>query len=190
MKKSNYVLHLCVMMLFATSLCAILSSCEDKEKDEPEQQLYLYPWVDHPKSYIKFFDYRMEFRMLNVKRNGSALQIDYTLTNAGFGREVSLSFCLSSDAGHDDLGNTYICKSDQSQSDVIATINGGTYSIYGQGKVVNFMPNQAIRGSFLIKNFDINANAFSISAHVNLVQPSGITLAYDRMDFVNIPVPK
>lgn len=134
------------------------------------------------------FDNRMKFHMLNVMRNGTALQFDYTLTNVGFGREVGLTFFLPEAAGHDNLGNTYIC--DAINSDVLAYINGQSYSIHGWGKSVNFMPNQTIKGSFTIKNFDINATAFSISVYVNKYDPSDLTLAYDRMDFVNIPVPE
>lgn len=173
------------------SMCFIATSCS-KDKDEEkqhEEELYVRPWVDYPKSYIKFFDYRMKFRLLNAQRNGSALQIDYVLTNENFGRDVTLLFYLDKEAGHDDLGNTYRCEVSHSYSNILAYINGAEYSIYGNGKQVTFMPNQAIRGSYTIKNFDINASAFSMSCHVKLTQPSsGINLAYDRMDFVNIPV--
>lgn len=191
MRKTNYYQYLAMMMLIIASICATLSSCEKNEEDDPNQgqELYLYPWVDHPQSYIKFFDYRMQLENLKIQRNGSALQIDYTLTNVGFGREVSISFWLDKDAGHDNLGNTYKCEYSNNLTDVLAYINGEQYRTHGAGIQVNFMPNQTIKGSFTIRNFDINATAFSISANVRLTKPSDITLAYDKMDFVNIPVP-
>lgn len=189
MKKTFYYLHLIVVMLLTTSVVFALSSCESSKEDEPDQNLYLYPWVDYPQSYIKFFDYRMQLGNINVQRNGSSLQIDYTLTNVGFGREVSLSFFLDKDAGHDNLGNTYICEYSNSHTDVLAYINGEQYSTRGAAKVVKFMPNQTIKGSFTIKNFDINAKAFSLGINVKRLSPSDITLAYERIDFVNIPVP-
>lgn len=190
MKKSNKFLYLAILMLMCASLGIGLSSCEETGDDQMEDELYLYPWVDHPQSYIKFFDYRMQLGRINVQRNGSALQIDYTLTNVGFGREVSITFWLDKDAGHDNLGNTYQCLYSNSLTDVLAYINGEKYSTNGDAKMVNFMPNQTIKGSFTIKNFDINATAFSISAHVRVIKPSDITLAYDKMDFINIPVPE
>ena len=150
----------------------------------------MYPWKDYPQSYIKMFDYRMKLEMLNVMRNGTALQFDYTLTNVGFGREITLTFYLNKDTGHDNLGNTYICSWSQSDSDVLAYINGEWYQLYMWGNEIKFMPNQTIKGSFTIKNFDINATAFSVSVNINKRSPSDITLAYDRMDFVNIPVPE
>ncbi len=189
MKKTNCFQYLAMMMLIVASMCMALSSCSSDKDDEPEQDLYLYPWVDHPQSYIKFFDYRMQLGNLNIQRNGSALQIDYTLTNVGFGRAVNLTFYLNADAGHDNLGNTYKCSANESTSDVKAYINGQSYGISGWGRQVEFMPNQTIKGSFTIKNFDINATAFSISVNVRKNSPSDITLAYDKMEFVNIPVP-
>ena len=51
------------------------------------------------------------------------------------------------------------------------------------------MPNQTIKGSFTIKNFDINANAFSIGVNVKRIKPSDISLASEQFDFVNVPVP-
>lgn len=190
MKKSNKFLYLAILMLMCASLGIGLSSCEETGDDQMEDELYLYPWVDHPQSYIKFFDYRMQLGRINVQRNGSALQIDYTLTNVGFGREVSISFWLDKDAGHDNLGNTYQSIYLNNDTDVLAYINGEQYKTHGAGKVVNFMPNQTIKGSFTIKNFDINATAFSISANVKLIKPSDMSLAYDKMDFINIPVPE
>lgn len=189
MKNNSRILHSLLLILTFTSLCATLVACNSKEEKEPQPDLYEYPWVDYPQSYIKFFDYRMQFRMLDVKWNGSALEIDYTLTNVGFGKEVTLTFYLNRDAAHDDFGNTYTNTASISDSDVAAYINGQAYGIAGNGKQVSFMPNQTIKGSFMIKNFDPNARSFSLSVNVERNKPSDITLAYDRIDFVNIPVP-
>ena len=187
MKTCSYLSRHVVMMLLAV-LCVLLPSCsKDKEEDEPKQSLDVYPWVDHPKSYIRMFDTRMEFRMLDVQRNGTSLQVEYTLTNTGFGQDVSITFGLSEAAAHDNLGNTYKCTSGGG-SEVLAYIDGARYSIFGWWHNATFLPHQTIRGSFTIKNFNVNATAFSISVHVKLTQPSGIILGGDSMDFVNIPV--
>lgn len=189
MRRINYFQYLTMMLLVVVSLCATLSSCESNKDDEPEQSLNVYPWKDYPKSYIRMFDYRMQLGNLNVQRNGSSLQIDYTLTNVGFGCEVSLSFFLDNDGGHDNLGNTYKSEYNNNVTDILAYINGEQYRTHGAARVVHFMPNQTIKGSFTIKNFDINATAFSIGVNVKKMSPASITLAYEGMDFVNIPVP-
>ena len=190
MRKTNYFQYLAMMMLIVASLCATLTSCENKE-DEPNQgqDLNVYPWKDYPQSYIRIFDSRMDFRMLSVQRNGTALQIEYTLTNTGFGQDVSLTFVLKQDAGHDNLGNTYKVGGSASSSDIVSYINGGLYFVSGMGRRVDFLPNQTIKGSFTIKNFDINAIAFSVSVMIICDKPRDLTLASNRMDFVNIPVP-
>ncbi|WP_155993581.1 hypothetical protein [Prevotella sp. P6B1] len=181
-----------ILICFVGLVCVtLMSSCSKEEKDEgpkySEEQLYVRPWQEYPQSYIKFFDYRMTFRLLNIQRNGSALQVDYVLTNTGFNQEVELLFEMPDIAAHDDLGNSYSGKFGNN-ADVVSTINGESFSSYGYAKRVKFMPNQAIKGSFTIKNFDINAAQFSYTCKVSLGTTKGITLVYNRIDFVNIPV--
>lgn len=181
-----------ILICFVGLVCVtLMSSCSKEEKDEgpkySEEQLYVRPWQLYPQSYIKFFDYRMMFKLINIQRNGSALQADYTLTNIGFNQEVELLFEMPDIAAHDDLGNAYSGKFGNN-ADVISTINGESFSNYGYAKRVKFMPNQTIKGSFTIKNFDINATQFSYTCKVSLGTTKGITLVYDRIDFVNIPV--
>ena len=181
-----------ILICFVGLVCVtLMSSCSKEEKDEgpkySEEQLYVRPWQEYPQSYIKFLDSRMTFRLLNIQRNGSALQVDYVLTNTGFNQEVELLFEMPDIAAHDDLGNSYSGKFGNN-ADVVSTINGESFSSYGYAKRVKFMPNQAIKGSFTIKNFDINAAQFSYTCKVSLGTTKGITLVYDRIDFVNVPV--
>lgn len=84
MRKTSCFKYLAMMMLIVASLCTTLTSCENKE-DEPKngQSLDVYPWKDHPKSYIRMFDSRMELKMLSIRRDGTSLLVDYTLTNVG-----------------------------------------------------------------------------------------------------------
>jgi hypothetical protein len=190
MKKyfNRSVFVMCLMGLLCMNLTT--SCSKDEKDDEPkhsEEELYVRPWQEYPQSYIKFFDYRMTFRLLNIQRNGSALQVDYVLTNTGFNQEVELLFEMPDIAAHDDLGNSYSGKFGNN-ADVVSTINGESFSSYGYAKRVKFMPNQAIKGSFTIKNFDINAAQFSYTCKVSLGTTKGITLVYDRIDFVNVPV--
>ena len=167
----------------------LMTSCskDDGNSKDSEEELYVRPWKEYPQSYIKFFDYRMTFRLLNIQRNGSALQVDYLLNNTGFNQEIELLFEMPEIAAHDDLGNAYSGKYGM-DADVISYINGETFSTYGWAKRVKFMPNQPTRGSFTIKNFDINATQFSYTCKVSVGSTKGITLAYNRIDFVNVPV--
>lgn len=193
MSKIVHYQHLVITALVAMSLCVVLSCCEKDSDVEPdqdtEQNLYMYPWMDHPKSYIKLCDHRMKLENLNIQRNGSALQIDYTLTNVGFGKEVSAVFSVDREGvAHDNLGNTYRPYG-FGNSDVTSYFDGSSIKV-GDGTLFRFMPHQTIKGSFMIKNFDMNATAVSVSVNVRKVSPSDIIFAYDRIDFVNIPVPE
>ncbi len=183
MKKTIYYLHLFIMMLVVASACVALSSCESSKEDEPEQSLNVYPWKDHPKSYIRMFDSRMELKMLSIRRDGTSLLVDYTLTNVGFGEDVTLKFNLNNNGAHDNLGNTY--KASVNWPGVIGYINGT--NLYAIPRI-EFLPNQTIKGSFTLLEFDPNATAFSVSVDVQRDKPAGLTLASNRMDFVNIPV--
>jgi len=190
-KTMNKLMRMGLVVLIGISAMNVMISCskdDDEKEDKKEEQLYVRPWVDYPQSYIKFFDYRMSFRLLNVQRNGSALQVDYVLTNTSFGGEVQLSFAVErTTAARDDLGNTYNYTGfSGGHGTVIARLDGKQLS--PAGTLVSFMPNQATRGSITIQNFDINAAAVSFSASVSVVSPRDITLAYNRIDFVNIPV--
>lgn len=177
---------MCLMSFVCMNLMTSCSKDDDNSKNS-EEELYVRPWKEYPQSYIKFFDYRMTFRLLNIQRNGSALQVDYLLNNTGFNQEIELLFEMPEIAAHDDLGNAYSGKYGM-DADVISYINGETFSTYGWAKRVKFMPNQPIRGSFTIKNFDINATQFSYTCKVSVGSTKGITLAYNRIDFVNVPV--
>ena len=162
----------------------------------PEKQgtttddLYMYLWPDNPQSYIKKFDYRMDLQLLSVMRNGSNLQVEYLLKNIGFGREVRLSFAFNrTGAAYDDLGFAYNYHGFASGGHGIVTATlGGTQLGVSSTPIISFMPNQATRGTISIQGFDSNATTVSFSAKVTLVSPNDISLGYESMDFVNIPV--
>lgn len=179
-------------VLFIMGMVAFFSttSCEELEEwlnDKDGQTTYRY-WKKYPNSYIQTFDGRMTFRLLSVKRNGTSVQIDYNLTNTGFNQDINAVFVMPEVAGHDDLGNAYKCAISEGNADILSFINGGTFSIYGWGRNVDFMPNQAIKGSFIIKNFDINATMVSITCGVSLNSPTNTAFTSNTLDFVNIPV--
>lgn len=179
-------------LLFIMGMVTLFSttSCEELEEwldDKDGQTTYRY-WKKYPNSYIQTFDGRMTFRLLSVKRNGTSVQIDYNLTNTGFNRAINAVFVMPEVAGHDDLGNAYKCAISEGNADILSFINGGTFSIYGWGRNVDFMPNQAIKGSFIIKNFDINATMVSITCGVSLNSPTNTAFTSNTLDFVNIPV--
>lgn len=179
-------------VLFIMGMVTLFSttSCEELEEwldDKDGQTTYRY-WKKYPNSYIQTFDGRITFRLLSVKRNGTSVQIDYNLTNTGFNQDINAVFVMPEVAGHDDLGNAYKCAISEGNADILSFINGGTFSIYGWGRNVDFMPNQAIKGSFIIKNFDINATMVSITCGVSLNSPTNTAFTSNTLDFVNIPV--
>lgn len=179
-------------VLFIMGMVAFFSttSCEELEEwldDKDGQTTYRY-WKKYPNSYIQTFDGRMTFRLLSVKRNGTSVQIDYNLTNTGFNQDINAVFVMPEVAGHDDLGNAYKCAISEGNADILSFINGGTFSIYGWGRNVIFKPNQTIKGSFTIKNFDINATMVSITCGVSLNSPTNTAFTSNTLDFVNIPV--
>ncbi|MBR2945637.1 MAG: hypothetical protein IKC18_03040 [Bacteroidaceae bacterium] len=179
-------------VLFIMGMVTLFSttSCEELEEwldDKDGQTTYRY-WKKYPNSYIQTFDGRMTFRLLSVKRNGTSVQIDYNLTNTGFNRAINAVFVMPEVAGHDDLGNAYKCAISEGNADILSFINGGTFSIYGWGRNVIFKPNQTIKGSFTIKNFDINATMVSITCGVSLNSPTNTAFTSNTLDFVNIPV--
>lgn len=182
----NYALLFIMGMvtLFSTTSCEELEEWLEDEKDET---VYRY-WKKYPQSYIQMFDGRMTFRLLSVVRQGTTVQIEYNLTNTGFNKDVNAVFVMPEVAGHDDLGNAYKCAISEGNADILSFINGGTFSVYGWGRNVIFKPNQTIKGSFTIKNFDINAKMVSVTCGVSLNSPSGMSFASNTLDFVNIPV--
>lgn len=178
MKTFFRYLNLALAVIATVSTSLLFSSCETEEDNE-EEELYLrIKWGNAPQSYIKFFDSRMKLRFYGVMRSGSNVHLDYALTNVGFRQDVTLLFYLDESAVRDDLGNIY---------KPTVMIDGRQCAIYDNGTQVTFMPNQTISGSYTIENFNPNAKRFSISCSVRLIQPSsGITLAYDHLDFVDI----
>ena len=182
----NYALLFIMGMvtLFSTTSCEELEEWLEDEKDET---VYRY-WKKYPQSYIQMFDGRMTFRLLSVVRQGTTVQIEYNLTNTGFNKDVNAVFVMPEVAGHDDLGNAYKCAISEGNADILSFINGGTFSVYGWGRNVIFKPNQTIKGSFTIKNFDINAKMVSVTCGVSLNSPSSLSFTSNTLDFVNIPV--
>lgn len=190
MKKSLSKLTGCIVLLFVVIFAvSSLASCEedDEEKDRKEACYYRY-WKTYPNSYIKMCDWRMTFRFTKCERVDGGLYIQYVINNTGFDKKVQISFWMPSAAAHDDLGNTYKCSSQDLYSDVKAMIDGKSFADYGWGRDVVFMPNQAIKGSFMIKDFDPNATAVSVSCNTRLSKPSGESLMYDHIEFVNLPI--
>ena len=67
-KTMNKLMRMGLVVLIGISAMNVMISCskdDDEKEDNKEEQLYVRPWVDYPQSYIKFFDYRMSFRLLD-----------------------------------------------------------------------------------------------------------------------------
>lgn len=177
-------------VLFATlGLIALFAftACESDDDEFDKEQITLRYWQEYPESYARYCDHRFEFRMLRCERVGTAVEIEYLMTNRYFNKDVNATFYMGATPAHDNMGNAYNCKQSAALSDVISYINGGNYSIYGLGRNVTFVPNQAIKGSFTIKNVDPNATMISIACHVDC-GTQGITLDHNMIEFVNIPL--
>lgn len=185
MKKKLLFLGAVIIALLSS---AIFTCCSKDDDNNPERPTVYRYWKAYPKSYIKMCDWRMTFRFTECKRVDGGLSIQYVITNTGFDQKVQISFWMPSSAAHDDLGNTYKCAQTEQYSDVIARLDGYRFADYGSGHEFIFMPNQAIKGSFMIKGFDPNATAVSVSCNTRLSKPTGESLMYDHIEFVNMPL--
>ena len=183
MKKINLTLLLLLMAIFSIGVTSCSNEEEDLQKQHEEACYYRY-WKEYPNSYIKMCDWRMTFRFTKCERVDGGLYIQYVMNNTGFNQKMTLSFSLPLAAGHDDLGNTY----QSNTQSIVGTIDGKTVGYGGGNTNVVFSPNQAIKGSFLLKNFDINATAVSVSMKVVVLQPQSEKLMYNNIEFVNLPI--
>lgn len=178
--KRLFVLCPVVIALFSS---LVMTSCEKDDDDDVtknEQFTEYHYWKAYPNSYIKMCDWRMSLRFIECKRvEGGNVSIQYVLTNTGFNKKMMLSFGLPLSAGHDNLGNTY----KSNTQEIVGYIDGKYVN-----NSVEFLPNQAIKGSFILKNFDINATAVSVSMKVNIIQPQSEHLMYNNIEFVNLPL--
>ncbi len=180
------------VLFMALGLMALFAftACEKDDKDEEEtaqKETVKHYWQEYPESYVRYCDHRFDFQLLKCSRVGTAVDVEFVMTNRYFNKDVKASFWMSEVAGHDNLGNAYICSLSEYQTDIIPYINGGKFNVYGHAREVLFVPNQAIRGSFTIKNFDINATMVSIACNVRC-GTNGITFDHDKIEFVNMPL--
>lgn len=184
MRKINLTLLLLLMAIFSFGVTSCSNDDdEDLQKQHEEACFYRY-WKEYPNSYIKMCDWRMNFRFTKCERVDGGLYIQYVMNNTGFNQKMTLYFSLPLTAGHDDLGNSY-----QSNTQaIVGTIDGKTVGYSGGSTNVEFSPNQAIKGSFLLKNFDMNASTVSVSMKVGVLQPQSEKLMYNYIEFVNLPI--
>ena len=184
MKRFNLTLLLLLMAILSIGVTSCSNDGEEDLQKQHEEACYYRYWKEYPNSYIKMCDWRMAFRFIKCERVDGGLYIQYVMNNTGFNQKMTLSFSLPLAAGHDDLGNTY----QSNTQSIVGTIDGKTVGYGGGSTNVVFSPNQAIKGSFLLKNFDINATAVSVSMKVVVLQPQSEKLMYNNIEFVNLPI--
>lgn len=184
MKRFNFTLLLLLMAILSIGVTSCSNDGEEDLQKQHEEACYYRYWKEYPNSYIKMCDWRMTFRFIKCERVDGGLYIQYVMNNTGFNQKMTLSFSLPLAAGHDDLGNTY----QSNTQSIVGTIDGKTVGYGGGSTNVVFLPNQAIKGSFLLKNFDINATAVSVSMKVVVLQPQSEKLMYNNIEFVNLPI--
>ena len=184
MKRFNLTLLLLLMAILSIGVTSCSNDGEEDLQNQHEEACYYRYWKEYPNSYIKMCDWRMTFRFTKCERVDGGLYIQYVMNNTGFNQKMTLSFSLPLAAGHDDLGNTY----QSNTQSIVGTIDGKTVGYGGGNTNVVFSPNQAIQGSFLLKNFDINATAVSVSMKVVVLQPQSEKLMYNNIEFVNLPI--
>ena len=184
MKRFNLTLLLLLMAILSIGVTSCSNDGEEDLQKQHEEACYYRYWKEYPNSYIKMCDWRMTFRFIKCERVDGGLYIQYVMNNTGFNQKMTLSFSLPLAAGHDDLGNTY----QSNTQSIVGTIDGKTVGYGGGSTNVVFSPNQAIKGSFLLKNFDINATAVSVSMNVVVLQPQSEKLMYNYIEFVNLPI--
>ena len=184
MKRFNLTLLLLLMAILSIGVTSCSNDGEEDLQKQHEEACYYRYWKEYPNSYIKMCDWRMTFRFTKCERVDGGLYIQYVMNNTGFNQKMTLSFSLPLAAGHDDLGNTY----QSNTQSIVGTIDGKTVGYGGGNTNVVFSPNQAIKGSFPLKNFDINAPAVSVSMKVVVLQPQSEKLMYNNIEFVNLPI--
>ena len=184
MKRFNLTLLLLLMAILSIGVTSCSNDGEEDLQKQHEEACYYRYWKEYPNSYIKMCDWRMTFRFIKCERVDGGLYIQYVMNNTGFNQKMTLSFSLPLAAGHDALGNTY----QSNTQSIVGTIDGKTVGYGGGSTNVVFSPNQAIQGSFLLKNFDINATAVSVSMKVVVLQPQSEKLMYNNIEFVNLPI--
>ena len=184
MKRFNLTLLLLLMAILSIGVTSCSNDGEEDLQKQHEEACYYRYWKEYPNSYIKMCDWRMTFRFIKCERVDGGLYIQYVMNNTGFNQKMTLSFSLPLAAGHDDLGNTY----QSNTQSIVGTIDGKTVGYGGGSTNVVFSPNQAIQGSFLLKNFDVNATAVSVSMKVVVLQPQSEKLMYNNIEFVNLPI--
>lgn len=184
MKKNYSTLLLLLMAIFSFGVTSCSNDEDNDLQKQHEEACYYRYWKEYPNSYIKMCDWRMTFRFTKCERVDGGLYIQYVMSNTGFNQKMTLFFSLPLAAGHDDLGNSY----QSNTQSIVGTIDGKTVGYGGGSTNVEFSPNQAIKGSFLLKNFDINATAVSVTMKVGVLQPQSEKLMYDRIEFVNLPI--
>lgn len=184
MKRFNLTLLLLLMAILSIGVTSCSNDGEEDLQKQHEEACYYRYWKEYPNSYIKMCDWRMTFRFTKCERVDGGLYIQYVMNNTDFNQKMTLSFSLPLAAGHDDLGNTY----QSNTQSIVGTIDGKTVGYGGGSTNVVFSPNQAIKGSFLLKNFDINATAVSVSMKVVVLQPQSEKLMYNNIEFVNLPI--
>ena len=184
MKRVNFTLLLLLVAILSIGVTSCSNDGEEDLQKQHEEACYYRYWKEYPNSYIKMCDWRMTFRFIKCERVDGGLYIQYVMNNTGFNQKMTLSFSLPLAAGHDDLGNTY----QSNTQSIVGTIDGKTVGYGGGSTNVVFSPNQAIKGSFLLKNFDINATAVSVSMKVVVLQPQSEKLMYNNIEFVNLPI--
>ena len=184
MKRFNLTLLLLLMAILSIGVTSCSNDGEEDLQKQHEEACFYRYWKEYPNSYIKMCDWRMTFRFIKCERVDGGLYIQYVMNNTGFNQKMTLSFSLPLAAGHDDLGNTY----QSNTQSIVGTIDGKTVGYGGGSTNVVFSPNQAIQGSFLLKNFDINATAVSVSMKVVVLQPQSEKLMYNNIEFVNLPI--
>ena len=184
MKRFNLTLLLLLMAILSIGVTSCSNDGEEDLQKQHEEACYYRYWKEYPNSYIKMCDWLITFRFIKCERVDGGLYIQYVMNNTGFNQKMTLSFSLPLAAGHDDLGNTY----QSNTQSIVGTIDGKTVGYGGGSTNVVFSPNQAIQGSFLLKNFDINATAVSVSMKVVVLQPQSEKLMYNNIEFVNLPI--
>ena len=184
MKRFNLTLLLLLMAILSIGVTSCSNDGEEDLQKQHEEACYYRYWKEYPNSYIKMCDWRMTFRFTKCERVDLGPRLHIEMNNTGFNQKMTLSFSLPLAAGHDDLGNTY----QSNTQSIVGTIDGKTVGYGGGNTNVVFSPNQAIKGSFLLKNFDINATAVSVSMKVVVLQPQSEKLMYNNIEFVNLPI--
>jgi len=173
--------------LFGVMVCCLVigltTSCE---KDDEKEEVGVFRYWESDASFVKCDFPGLDFQLNKVARTeNNELEIEYTFVNRGYDYNIIVTFYSSElePAIRDNTGRTYMCKM-PNNGDYLATIDGTSFGMYGQGWNCTFRPNTPVLGRVVIKNFTQSATSIWLTFYLSSTEPN----VKRTLEFINVPI--